>query len=106
MTRLHLDDLAAAWNLHDKTVLVTGASSGIGQRAAHVLAAAGANVAVAGRRQDRLDELTTQITGATARVTDLADVEQATGLVDAVVEHHGSIDVVINCAGATPFLDR
>lgn len=101
MTPLRLDDLAAAWNLHDKTVLVTGATSGIGQRAALVLAAVGANIAVAGRRQDRLDELTTLIPGATAHVTDLTDLDQAAGLVDAVVQQHGSIDVVVNCAGAT-----
>lgn len=101
MNALHLDDLATSWNLQDKTVLVTGATSGIGQRSAHVLAAVGANIAVAGRRQDRLDELTEQIPGSTAHVTDLADLDHATRLVDNVVQQHGTIDVVINCAGTT-----
>ena len=88
----------------DGTVaLVTGASSGIGAAAARQLAAAGATVAVAARRVDRLDELVAQIDATGGRALaiecDVADRDQATRLVERTVEELGRLDTLVNNAG-------
>lgn len=87
----------------DKIVLVTGASSGIGEATARRLAADGHHVVLAARRIDRLDAVATELVGAGHRaearrldVTDRADVRD---VVDAVVDDHGRIDVVVANAG-------
>ena len=88
----------------DNTVaLVTGASSGIGAATATALAAQGAAVALAARRQDRLDSLATAIRdqGGTALVLecDVTDEQQATGAVERTVAELGRLDTLINNAG-------
>jgi NADP-dependent 3-hydroxy acid dehydrogenase YdfG len=88
----------------DQTVaLVTGASSGIGRATAQRLAAEGAAVAVAARRQDRLEELAATIkeNGGTALAVtaDLTDREQAGNAVQRTVGELGRLDTVINNAG-------
>jgi NADP-dependent 3-hydroxy acid dehydrogenase YdfG len=83
----------------DGTVaLVTGASSGIGEAAARVLARAGAKTAVAARRKDRLDALSGEI-DALVIEADVADREQAIGTVERTVAELGRLDTVINNAG-------
>ena len=83
----------------DGTVaLVTGASSGIGEAAARALASAGAKVAVAARRKDRLDSLADEI-GALSIEADIADREQAIGAVERTVAELGRLDTVVNNAG-------
>ena len=83
----------------DGTVaLVTGASSGIGEATARTLARAGAKVAVAARRRDRLDALAGEI-DALVIEADIADREQAVGAVERTVAELGRLDTVVNNAG-------
>ena len=88
----------------DGTVaLVTGASSGIGEATARTLAAEGAAVALAARREDRLVALadTIRAAGGTALVlgVDITDEEQARGAVEQTVAELGRLDTLINNAG-------
>jgi NAD(P)-dependent dehydrogenase (short-subunit alcohol dehydrogenase family) len=84
-------------------VVITGATSGIGFETARAFARAGANVAIAGRRQQRLDELAALIARegrqALAVRTDVADPAQVEALIAKAVERFGKIDVLVNNAG-------
>lgn len=86
-----------------RTVLVTGAGSGIGRATALAFAAEGAQVVVAGRRQEPLDEtaaLIEQAGGKALPVTaDVSRAADAEALVAAAVDHFGSLDVAVNNAG-------
>ena len=83
----------------DGTVaLVTGASSGIGEATARALARAGAKVAIAARRKDRLDALAAEI-DALVIEADITDREQAIATVDRTVDELGRLDTVVNNAG-------
>src|SRR3954447_7358549 len=88
----------------DETVaLVTGASSGIGEATALLLAELGAAVAVAARRKDRLDDLVGRIEDkggrAVALETDVTDRSQAESAVEQTVAELGRLDTVVNNAG-------
>ncbi len=85
----------------DGTVaLVTGASSGIGHATAVALAEAGASLAVAARRRDRLEALAGQIGGDVLVLeTDVTDEAQARAMVDRTVTHFGRLDTLVNNAG-------
>jgi NADP-dependent 3-hydroxy acid dehydrogenase YdfG len=88
----------------DGTVaLVTGASSGIGEATARVLAENGAAVAIVARRGDRLDRLAVEIEdkGGTALAieADVTDQAQATGTVEQTVAKLGRLDILVNNAG-------
>lgn len=93
-------------DLKGKVIAITGASSGIGEAAARLLARRGADVVVGARRTDRLDELVQAIRaeGGSARyrkldVTSLADME---GFVDFARAQFGRLDVLVNNAGIMP----
>jgi NADP-dependent 3-hydroxy acid dehydrogenase YdfG len=93
-------------NIADKVVVITGASSGIGESTARLLAGKGAKVALGARRKDRVDTLVREITakggcalGFETDVTKRGDVE---ALVKGTVERHGRIDVIVNNAGIMP----
>jgi NADP-dependent 3-hydroxy acid dehydrogenase YdfG len=89
-----------------KVVVITGASSGIGEATARNLAARGAAVALGARRRDRLDKLVNDIREAggkaeafTCDVTRRSDVE---ALVQGAVKTFGRVDVIVNNAGIMP----
>ena len=93
-------------NIKEKVVVITGASSGLGEATARILSAEGASVVLGARREQRLrslaDELTTKGGKATAIVTDVTKREQVQKLVDTAVQTYGRIDVIINNAGLMP----
>lgn len=95
--------MEASNNLHGKVVLITGASSGIGEATARYLAARGAQVSLAARRAAQLTQLVADITqaGGQARafVTDVSQRPQVEALVRQTVDAFGRLDVVFNCAG-------
>ena len=93
-------------NIAGKVVVITGASSGMGEAAARHLAAQGAAVVLGARRIERLEALVGEITAAggqaLAVATDVTDRAQVQRLVDAAVETYGRIDVLVNNAGIMP----
>ncbi|WP_416963361.1 SDR family NAD(P)-dependent oxidoreductase [Streptomyces sp. Agncl-13] len=92
-----------------RTALVTGAGSGIGRAIALAFAAEGANVVVAGRRREPLDETVALIEGGSASegrggkafavTADVSKAVDAHALVRAAVDRYGSLDVAVNNAG-------
>jgi len=89
--------------LTGKVALITGASSGIGEATARVLAAEGARVAVAARRTDRLAALKTELESNGAQVLtielDVTDEAAAHAAVQSTVDAFGALDIVVNNAG-------
>ena len=99
-------------NIKDKVVIITGASSGMGEAAAKHLAGLGATVILGARRADRIDKLAKDIqqTGAKALAVkvDVTHLEQVKNLVDSAVQQFGRVDVILNNAGVMPLspMDR
>ncbi|MFG2021913.1 SDR family NAD(P)-dependent oxidoreductase [Actinomadura geliboluensis] len=86
--------------LDGKIVLVTGASSGIGEATALALSAAGANLAAGARRADRLATLADKAPGEVLPLNlDVTDQQSVQAAVAATVEHFGGLDVLVNNAG-------
>lgn len=90
----------------NKVVLVTGASSGIGEATVRELAAAGATVVIGARRVERLEALKAQIEAAggtaMARALDVTSREDMKGFVEAARVQFGRVDVIVNNAGVMP----
>ena len=93
-------------NIQGKVIVITGASSGLGEATARRLSAEGATVVLGARRADRLQRLTKEFEakgGKSLAVTvDVTDKTQVKKLVDSAVESFGRIDVLINNAGVMP----
>ena len=94
----------------DRVVLVTGGGSGIGQAIARAFLDNGASVAVVGRRREKLDETLSgyDASRTLAVQSDIADPAEAAGVVPAVIERFGRIDVFVNNAAkyvAGPFTE-
>ncbi len=93
-------------NIKGKVVVITGASSGLGEATARLLSAEGATVVLGARRVERLQKLVGELTAkggkALALATDVTDHNQVKNLVDAAVQKFGRIDVMINNAGLMP----
>ena len=87
------------FELEGRVAIVTGASSGLGDRFARVLAAAGAHVVGAARRADRLARLAAEVDGLTTCACDVTVDEELERLVAVTLEQFGQIDVLVNNAG-------
>lgn len=90
----------------NKVVVITGASSGLGEATARLLSAGGATVVLGARRTARIQALAAVLNAgggkALAVTTDVTRADQVKALVDTAVEHYGRIDVLINNAGLMP----
>ncbi len=99
-------------NIQGKVVVITGASSGLGEAAAKHLSKLGATVVLGARRTDRIEKLANEIQAsggkALAIATDVTKRDQVKKLVDAAVEKFGGVDVILNNAGIMPLspIDR
>ncbi len=91
------------FDLHNKIVLVTGASGGIGEQIAKALHAQGATVVLHGTRVSKLEALKTELGARAATITaDLANRDAVAGLVDAASEAAGGpVNILVNNAGIT-----
>lgn len=93
-------------NIQDKVIVITGASSGLGEAAARHLAASGAKLVLAARRADRLETLVAEIEAkggqAWAVTTDVAKRDDVENLIRQAVEKFDHVDVLINNAGVMP----
>lgn len=89
------------FSLEGKTILVTGASSGIGQQVAITCSRMGAKVAMIARNTERLEETRKQLSGEghLSISYDLTDLEHQKELVNDIVAKMGPIDGLVNCAG-------
>ena len=90
--------------LEQQTTIVTGASAGIGAATCHELAAAGANVVLAARSEDRLREFADDLEGhhgveTLVVPTDVREEDDVDALIEATVDRFGGIDVLVNNAG-------
>ncbi len=92
--------------IKNKVVVITGASSGLGEATARHLAAKGASVVLGARRADRIQALAEELTAAgheaKAVATDVTDRNQVKNLVQAAIDTFGRIDVMLNNAGLMP----
>ncbi|MFN3581595.1 MAG: SDR family oxidoreductase [Pseudomonas sp.] len=92
--------------VEQKVILITGASSGIGEATARLLAEQGAAVVLGARRSERLDQLVAEITAAggsaRARQLDVTRREEVQAFVDYALEAFGRVDVLVNNAGVMP----
>jgi NADP-dependent 3-hydroxy acid dehydrogenase YdfG len=93
-------------NIEGKVVVITGASSGLGEATARHLSAQGVTVVLGARRAERLQALVEELTASGAKAlavaTDVTRREEVKRLVDTAVETYGRIDVIINNAGLMP----
>src|ERR1051326_8354285 len=96
-------NISELFSLRGKTVIVTGASHGLGVTFAEALASQGANVVLAARSKDKLDECCRAMTArghqAIAVKCDVGDPAKVKSLMAQVVARFGRIDVLVNNAG-------
>jgi gluconate 5-dehydrogenase len=102
-----MNSLESLFSLKGHVGLVTGASSGLGVECAHALALAGADVALAARRSERVEQLSLELArlygvraiGVQTDVTDDTDLDR---LMKTVEERLGDVDILVNNAGISP----
>jgi NADP-dependent 3-hydroxy acid dehydrogenase YdfG len=92
--------------LNGKVVVITGASSGIGETTARLLASLGAHVVIGARRVERLESLASDIQGDGGSVViqqlDVTDLEQMKAIIGTAQSRFGRVDAIINNAGVMP----
>lgn len=92
--------------IEEKVVAITGASSGIGEATAKMLAAAGARVVIGARRTDRLERLAGEIEAIGGKVRfrklDVTRQEEVAAFADDALAEFGRLDVIVNNAGVMP----
>jgi NADP-dependent 3-hydroxy acid dehydrogenase YdfG len=99
-------------NVKDKVIVITGASSGMGEAAAKHLATLGATVVLGARRADKIEKLAKDIHEAGGKAlavtVDVTNLKQVKNLVDTAVQQFGRVDVILNNAGIMPLspMDR
>ena len=90
-------------DLSGQTAFVTGTTSGLGQRFARVLAACGANIAIAGRRADRLDTLAEELRSMGTEVLpvplDVTDTDALFSAIERTENELGTVQILVNNAG-------
>ena len=92
---------AQLFDLEGRVAIVTGASSGLGDRFARVLAAAGAQVVGAARRTERLERLAAEVDAVAPMRCDVGVDEDLERLVASTLERFGRVDVLVNNAGVS-----
>src|SRR5690348_14545999 len=95
------DGVVEVWEPAGKTVIVTGASSGIGAATVRLLHQAGSHPVLAARRGDRLESLSRELGGGLAVPTDVTDRAAIQRLVEATLARYGRIDGLVNNAGVS-----
>ncbi|MGB2579466.1 NADP-dependent 3-hydroxy acid dehydrogenase YdfG [Elusimicrobium simillimum] len=93
-------------NIKGKVVIITGASSGLGEVTAKKLAAEGATLVLAARREDRLNAIVNDIEAkggkASYYVVNVTNKEELKNMVDSAAKRYGKVDVMVNNAGIMP----
>jgi short-subunit dehydrogenase len=94
-------------NLEQSVAIITGASSGIGRETTLLFARKGVKVALASRREDRLQEVAREVnelgTGVLISSVDVSDERQVERMVREVIEHFGRVDILVNNSGFGQF---
>jgi hypothetical protein len=88
-----------AFRLDGKVAVVTGASSGLGDRFARALHGAGAALVIAARRRERLEALAADLPGSVPIAADLGETAERERLMAEVLDRCGTVDVLVNNAG-------
>lgn len=94
-------DPLALFRLDGQVALVTGASSGLGERFARVLHSVGATVVISARRAERLESLAQELPGAIVIPADVGEAADRERLISEAIERAGRIDVLVNNAGVS-----
>jgi NADP-dependent 3-hydroxy acid dehydrogenase YdfG len=92
--------------LKGKVVVITGASSGIGEATARLIASSGAHLVIGARRTERLEALASDIRADGGSVIvkplDVTDLEQMNAIIEEALNHYGRVDAFVNNAGVMP----